>query len=77
MKQRLEEKHQAFLQRQEVERIAKEEQAKQREAERASMILESVILYQPGQEPADIRKRIDRLFEKLDQAYFFEYPDLR
>ena len=29
MKQRLEEKHQAFLQRQEVERIAKEEQAKQ------------------------------------------------
>ena len=27
------------------------------------------VLYSPGNEPEKIRKRIDRLFEKLDSAY--------
>lgn len=31
--------------------------------------LPSDVLYKPGNEPVNIRRRLDRLFEKLDQTY--------
>jgi hypothetical protein len=39
-------------------------------AEKENIIMaENKVLYPPGQEPDDIKKQKDRLFEKIDTAY--------
>ena len=56
----------------EIERAAAEAKAK-KERERQEAIASAHILYEPGQEPDNIRTRIRTLCEKLDAAY----PDRR
>ena len=52
----------------EKERLAAEAKA-QKERERQEAIANATILYAPGQEPENIRRRIQTLCEKLDGAY--------
>ena len=52
----------------EKDRLASEAKA-QKEQARLEAIENAVILYAPGEEPANIRKRLDTLFAKLDVAY--------
>ena len=46
-----------------------EEAKAQKAQERREAIENAVILYAPGEEPANIRKRMDTLFQKLDATY--------
>ena len=52
----------------EKERAAAEAKA-QKERERQEAVANAIILYAPGQEPENIRRRIQNLCEKLDAAY--------
>lgn len=61
-------KHEAFLQRQKAEQAAKEEK-RRLDAEERERKLSTDVLYRPGEEPANIRSRMDTLFGKLDEAY--------
>lgn len=56
------------LQQKEAEEAAKKERLLREAEERQKKISENV-LYRPGEEPANIRKRIEILFPKLDGAY--------
>ena len=58
----------AKLQQKEAEEAAKKERLLREAEEREKKISENV-LYRPGEEPANIRKRIEILFPKLDGAY--------
>ncbi len=63
-----EKRRQAGLAKQQKERLAEEEKVL-RERQRAEALASATILYAPGEEPANIRQRLDILFAKLDEAY--------
>ena len=65
-RQRLKEENQQ--EKAEQNRLAREARA-QKEQARLEALENAKILYAPGEEPANIRKRMDTLFAKLDEAY--------
>ncbi len=61
-------KEEAAKRRKETEEAARQERIR-REAEERAEKIKNDVLYRPGEEPANIRRRLDTLFAKLDGAY--------